>query len=265
MTKCCFSRLSEGYIESVVIYFDKYIIPYFGVETPVNLISASMISHFGSHLVEQGLSTNYANKIICNLSKLFKWAAKNNWLPSIPYISRLPVQKIEHGYELYDNEIDALLTAAKDSPEHVQRFVVLCLYCGLRHGEALSVRWGDVDFKRGIIHLSSQKNRSDMPAPLSKAREMLEAVPLDQRSGTIVVFKDFIHGGTMREIASLKRAWGTLRDRAGLPATVRIHDLRHTFVSRVFRLLGYDALFYPGIHQAKRSFDIFTPAGGALH
>jgi len=244
-------RVSERYIEEMNRCFDKYIDPYFGKSTPITEITALQIAEFGVWAKGQGLSADSVNKYLTILSKTLKNAAINGWIETIPFIQRLPVQEVECGYELSDEEIERLLDAAQESPEHVRRFIVLCLYCGLRHSEAVAVRWSDIDWRRGMINLR-QKNKTKMPAPLGKARDILGAIPAKDRNGTVVEYRDIIHGGT-RPVLHIHRAWRTVRDRAGLPKRVRTHDLRHTFVSRVFRLLGYDARFVSR-HKSQDAF-----------
>ncbi len=244
-------RVSERYIEEMNRCFDKYIDLYFGKDTPIKTITALQIAEFGSWAKSQGLSAVSVNKYLTILSRTFKNAALNGWIETIPFIQRLPVQEKEVGYELSDEEIERLLHAAQVSPGHVYRFIILCLYCGLRHSEAVAVRWSDIDWRKGIINLR-QKNKSKMPAPLGRARDILEKVPAKDRTGTVVKYDDIIHGGT-RSIQHIHRAWRTVRSRAGLPKNVRTHDLRHTFVSRVFRVLGYDARFLSR-HKSQDAF-----------
>lgn len=249
----CLDRLAPTYSSMIALYYDKYIEPMFGSETILKMIGAAEISKFGNRLVSEGLGAGTANKILSVLSKIFKWSAQNGWIEAVPYIARMPMQRRDYGYELSDREIEALLEAAQQSPAHVLRWVALCLFCGLRHREATSARWEDIDFDKGLIYLSSQKNRSAMPAPLGRARAYLEEVPPAQRRGPVVAYEDTLSNGRVRSVTSVYRAWRTLRRRAGLPDFVRPHDLRHTFVSRVFRLLGYDAR-YLSRHTSNEAF-----------
>lgn len=250
------ARLSERYLYEIARYWDDYMAPFFG-DVDLCQINAHRIAEYGTWLVER-VSPQTANKALSTLSRTLRYAARAGWIDTIPYISRIPERKRQCGYELSDEEIAALWEAADESAEHVRRFLALCLYCGLRHSEAAEARWDDIDWRLGIIHVIG-KNGWDMPAPIGKAREMLEAVPPSKRIGSIVLYEDIIRRGETRPIESMRRAWRTLKRRAGLPDAVRIHDLRHTFVSRMFRLLGYDARFLSR-HRSQEAFTRYLHA-----
>ena len=55
------------------------------------------------------------------------------------------------------DEARQFLAASKSDPLHAA-FVLLVLY-GLRRGEVLGLRWADVDFDAGIIHIRQQVQR----------------------------------------------------------------------------------------------------------
>ena len=47
-----------------------------------------------------------------------------------------------------------LLDAARKSGERLHTLYVVALHCGLREGEMLGLKWDDVDFGRGVLHVS---------------------------------------------------------------------------------------------------------------
>ena len=241
----CIGRLNKNYLRMVAQYIDKYLFPYFKEETTLSDLNSHWITEFGTWLGGRELAPQTANKIISCLSAILKYAARSGWIQSVPYIRRLVERRAEHGYELSDQEIAALWAVAVDSHEYQKRFIGFCLFCGMRHGEALRIRWEDIDWQREIIHVV-QKNQSDMPAPLGRMREILEPVMENDRHGWVIT-------RCGKPMVSMKRMWVRLKRRAGLPDRVRIHDLRHTFVSRMFRLLGYDARFLSR-HKSQDAF-----------
>ncbi|MBN2326859.1 MAG: site-specific integrase [Candidatus Omnitrophica bacterium] len=271
----CFNQLSPIYLTDIARYGDSMILPFFGADAPLQSLTSIKIGKFGAWLKDRGLSSKSANKVICTLSKTLKFAAQEGWIDMMPYIQRLSekAEQKNHGYELSDEEIETLLAAAEESADHVYKFVVLCLFCGLRHREALAAEWEDIDWRNDVIYLDVQKNGTSMPAPFKAARPYLEKFPAEERHGPIVLYHDIITG-EKRRMKSAKRAWRSLRKRAKLPEHVRVHDLKHSFDSKMARLLGFDAMtatrhkskqaFMTYVHAADREL-IFARADEAFH
>lgn len=135
-------------------------------------------------------------------------------------------------------EEDALLNTCKSSrPSHYAFFLYL-LRTGTRLGEALGLRWSDVDwegsfvwvrraYRRGVF--GPPKNGKPRRIKMSKQlREtLLERLKEVEDTGEVV----FGEKGKPWEQNEVRRVfWKTLKD-AGLRHT-RIHDLRHTWVTR---------------------------------
>jgi len=114
-------------------------------------------------------------------------------------------------------------------------------YTGLRRGELIALRWGDVDFvghkltvRRAIsagVEASSTKSRRACEVPLPDQA----AVALDRLSKRTdfvgpdeYVFANRL--GRRLDPTALRRRFERSRDAAGLPP-LRFHDLRHTYGS----------------------------------
>lgn len=130
----------------------------------------------------------------------------------------------------------------------------VALACGLRMGEILGLRWGNIDFDRaqmkvsqslqrqrglGLVLTDTKTDRSRrtirLPAPLIAAlrahrihqlEERLAAGPRWKDSG--LVFTSNL--GTGLEPRNLHRAFKAMLAKAGLP-DIRFHDLRHSAAS----------------------------------
>lgn len=120
------------------------------------------------------------------------------------------------------------------------RMLFLVLYCtGLRIGEALRVRVGDVDLRRDALFIADSKGRSRWtPFHRSLKTELLRYIrDRDAFVGHIAQPQDMLFVGVGRRKLSHSTASGTLcklfRD-AGLKPRQgrvgpRVHDIRHTF------------------------------------
>jgi integrase len=136
------------------------------------------------------------------------------------------------------DEASRFLEIAQTSPYHVI-FALLMLY-GMRRGEVLGLRWQDIDFPAGEIHIRQQvqqvkgvlyqaplktkAGKRDLPL-LPAARRLLIAQQARQDVSASLVFTSDdggpVHPQTIsRCFIRLSRAYG-LR-------IIRLHDLRHT-------------------------------------
>ncbi|MDR7400443.1 MAG: site-specific integrase [Armatimonadota bacterium] len=122
----------------------------------------------------------------------------------------------------------------------------LALFCGLRRGEALGLRWSDVDLNAGVARITRQLQEIGgeitFPEPKSAASKRLVYLPGPvvealqrrlteaQQEGTYspdgLVFTD-TQGGPVRPSNLLRRHFYPLVEKAEVPR-IRFHDLRHT-------------------------------------
>ncbi len=118
------------------------------------------------------------------------------------------------------------------------RALVLLLYCtGLRFGEALSLRVGDVNMKEGLIFVREFKGRARwVPFRPSLGRELERYLKIRRGVGRMAA-DDRFYLGEKRHDLPVGTAWNTLRNlyrQAGLKPErgrkgPRPYDLRHTF------------------------------------
>jgi integrase len=121
-------------------------------------------------------------------------------------------------------------------PDRYRAGILLSAFTGLQVAEACGLRVADVDFMRGIIHpavqypaepLKTEVSRTAVPIAASMAAE-LSAHVAQWRAETLLTNAE--HGGQLGRWV-LERVVRAARDRAGLPAGFRYHDLRHYFAS----------------------------------
>jgi integrase len=129
---------------------------------------------------------------------------------------------------LSDEERQCLLDACKVSRSaYLYTIVVLALSTGARRGELLSLHWGDVDLKRGLLTFRETKNGDTRAVPLTGyALDVLSTHAKIRRLNTTLVFPN----DTGTQPASIREAWEYAVRRAGI-ANFRFHDLRHSAAS----------------------------------
>jgi integrase len=109
-------------------------------------------------------------------------------------------------------------------PFSVAAIRFLCL-SGCRKGEALTLKWEQVDFDRGVLCLADSKvGARDVPIGLP-ALNLLQALPRVEDNPHV-----FPGRASGKPIVGLQKVWERVRAVAGF-SDLRLHDLRHGFAS----------------------------------
>ena len=119
---------------------------------------------------------------------------------------------------------------------------VLALATGMREGELFALNWRDVDFETAKVTVrgtlvevggkllvnepKTLRSRRPIDLPTSTLKALL-AHRQRSKYATGWVFRD-TDGGPLRKSNFLRRDFKPLLAKAGLPATLHFHDLRHT-------------------------------------
>lgn len=149
------------------------------------------------------------------------------WITINPMLD-VPKPKIrnERVRWLTDDERKAILKACASPSRHpyLYPFVLLAVSTAMRRGEIEGLRWGWIDFQRGIISVPDTKNGDPRAVFLTgRAYQTLLEMSKVRRIDTDLVFarKDG------RKHILLDKQWQKARKEAGIP-DFRLHDLRHT-------------------------------------
>jgi integrase len=140
--------------------------------------------------------------------------------PTAPKVSNLKTEF------LTEDQLRALLkTIDEDSHPHAGPMMKMALFTGMRRGELFKLRWDDVDFERGFIHIREPKGGTDQIIPMNdEAQAVLDSLP----RGTEYVFP----GRKGKGLVDIHNALKAIAVKAGLPADFRpLHGLRHHFAS----------------------------------
>ena len=117
------------------------------------------------------------------------------------------------------------LTAAEAENPLAVAAVRLLILTGCRKTEILSLRWSSVDFDHGCLRLPDSKTGERIVMLGAPALDVLASLP---RIGESPYVLPATRGG--RHFVGLPKTWARIRKQASL-ADVRLHDLRHSFVS----------------------------------
>jgi integrase len=114
---------------------------------------------------------------------------------------------------------------------HTRAIVTVALHSGMRLGEILSLRWGDLDFQSNFILVRDSKNGQARHVPMDATTGALLAA-YERRPGSDFIFPSKTGG----RLTDIKVGFRNARARAGI-TDLRFHDLRHSFASH-FMMAG---------------------------
>ena len=247
--------------EKAAVYLLDRLVRLVGADTPIHAVDAPSIATLRERLLSGGAMAATVNRYLAALRAILRMAHLD-WgvLQQVPRV-RLFTLRNERTRWLSEDEERALLDASGRVP-HLHDLVVFLLDTGTRLGEALDLEWPQVKLDAttgGTVSIMHTKNGRPRDIPLSRrADALLRRLHATRPTVTDRVFVRRTTGcvwrGTRPRVTPFSNphaAWKTAARRAGL-CDVRLHDLRHTFASRlvqrevplhaVSRLLGHQSL-----------------------
>lgn len=239
----------------------RHIVPTFGKVRLADLRTRD-VQKLINQKMESGLSVRTVKYIYTTLNQGFKQAIRERIVTFNPMEAvELPKLRRKEMEILTPQEMASFLEAAKES-KHYAAFV-LELATGLRRGELLALRWGNIDFKKGTLavkeqlvraddglifksYLKTQKSRRTINLPESvlavlkahKKQQSIHQAKLKLKLGNDA-FKEYYQDNDLLFCAedgkpidpdSFGRHFKALLKKAGVKQ-IRFHDLRHSFAT----------------------------------
>jgi integrase len=127
---------------------------------------------------------------------------------------------------LQNNEWERLIEASRRSRNSLLLpLAKLALATGMRRGELLNARWGDINWLASTLHIPHTKTGEPRTIPLSEqAKRVLATLAIDWSEDAKIV---------PLSAEAAKLGWARLTRRAKIN-NLTFHDLRHEAVSRFF-------------------------------
>lgn len=159
---------------------------------------------------------------------IVNFGVKKNLCDGLQFHVQKPEVHNEKTEDLTPDQLTRLLDAIeKDDHPHAGAMMLMALYTGMRRGEMFKLKWSDIDFDRGFIHIVDPKGGPDQKIPLNDAAsELLENLPKHETS-------EFVFPGRGgRQRTEIAKDLKEIKDNAGLPENFRpLHGLRHAYAS----------------------------------
>ena len=212
----------------------KYVRPYFGAHTKVENVEYRDIDALHRKVTKEG-GPYIANRMHSVVRRLFNLAVRWQMRTHNPALGVERNPEYNRRRYLSPEELTRLTAALAAHPDkQAANILRVLLLTGCRRGEALSMRWADVDLTDGLWSKppSSTKQNKPHQVPLSApVRQLLSEIQAAQlaenpKPGEFVFPS---HGETGHRI-DLKYQWADLCEAAGIRG-LRIHDLRHSYAS----------------------------------
>jgi len=247
-------------------HIEKHLKPYFG-RTLVSKIKLDSVEGFIKRCLDSGISVPTTRKILTTLQDMMTYACRKKWIYSNPVKE---AEKPENQHE-HDEAKEKLKTL---SPQMIRELIdstgwypkkdrktgetvwhempigdklkfktlmMMATSTGMREGEILGLKWGDIDFSVKQISVNRTFNHGRFYPPKSKdSKRKIDMVPqlIPQlkewklacpKTELDLVFPN-ANGNPFDANNFLNRVFKPALKKAKLPQ-VRFHDLRHTYAS----------------------------------
>lgn len=209
-----------------------------------------------------------ANGYLSVLKLIFKYAAINEYVINNPcsLVSVPKGLKKEHRRSVTKNEMDIINKSINEPGGLIAYFI---LYTGLRRGEAMALKWSDIDFKNQTISISKSVswhgNEPHIKEPKTEKGKR-KVVLLDCLSKVILPLKkgknDLVfpdENGELYRNSKLTRLWDRWKKATGL-FDVTPHMIRHGYSTILFEagLQAKDMQDLMGHAQFSTTMDVYT-------
>jgi len=215
----------------------KHLKGFFGEKSRAVDIRKDRITAYVRAKQEEGYSNGYIRRHLAVLKRAFNLAVEAERLSRVPPFPTVQVDNVRTEF-LTMEDVDAVCGHLNEHLAPVVRFASLT---GWRKSEILNLRWRQVDFDAGTVHLDpgTTKNREGRTFPfaslppleelLRRQRERTDDV--ERAQGRVVTHVFHRDGDRIR---AMRKAWNKAAKRAGLEGAW-FHDLRRTAVRNLER------------------------------
>jgi integrase len=232
----------------------NHLIPEFGDKLPLRSLSPDHVQRLLNKMVSSGRAPMTVRHVLAVLKRALRQAERSRLIYYNP-ASQVTPPKIPRskGQAFTEEQIYIFLTYCRRNDARYPLYL-LCLSTGLRIGEALALRWSDIDFNNRLLRVrsslqptgESSRERVEPKTPYSYRTVPLPAALISvlleheasqrlQRGAAGDEWRNLDYIFTTRTGGPLGhnnvgKAFRRSITRCGLPH-LRIHDMRHTYAS----------------------------------
>lgn len=256
------TRLKPGTVAQYRHILDHRVLPRFGNKR-ISAITGQEIEGWIADMIDEGLAPNSIHNAFTQLNKTLRYALRHRMIAYSPADGvELPRNERSEGFEPVFLSIPQLNALLVELGEHkpFDTLVMFAALTGLRASEIAGLRVRDVNLAVGEIEVRQTYKRIDGQWTFGtpKSKRSVREVPILDRGLALALKKLLVahpnsgnrdalfwpgrhprtHGlDYMRPVNTgsfLRHVLRPAAVRAKLPATIRFHDLRHTYASVMF-------------------------------
>lgn len=228
----------------------------------VSDITIADLQKYYNQKIADGYNSRTIKHIQILVNEAMDQAVRMGYIASNPnQYTKLPRMKKFEAKILTEAEVGKLIQEGEE--EWVYPIVVTCVTCGLRKGEILGLRWGDVDFEKGQINVrvslcriyseaDEEGKRASMYKLMEpKTKSSIRSIPMMEETyralylqrkrqdeekkiwGKAYMDNDLVFAkadGSYINPRHLSEKYTSFLKKYGV-TVVRFHDLRHTYAS----------------------------------
>ena len=213
-------------------------------------VTEAVVAQYVGKREEEGAAAVSINREVFLLSKALRVDRKTAW----PELGQSRQTKQPVGKALTEAEAERLLAAAaRNRSRYALPFIATALYTGFRAGEIRTLRWRQIDFIDGWVRSELSKTvagqfrevpllpelKQILAAHRAWIQEKLRRPPEPEH----YVFPFSSRGMPVdpeRPCTNIASSWWAVRDAAGV--SCRLHDLRHTYATRLLEAGASEAV-----------------------
>jgi integrase len=258
MSKYANGAVRPSTIDQYQSLYKNHIIPYLG-SIKLSQIGVEDIQGFKSTLQQKNLGEQMVKHNLRLVRQMLKHAV--DW----EHLRKNPAEKVKFP-KLHnrDKEMESHVLSPQDVgvfldhvPEKWYAFFLVAITGGLRIGELIAMKWDNLDWTRGqyFVRESWVRPKKDRAASIGSPKSESSRAPVDLIPTCLESLKEHrtrqageklkagqkyqdqglifatAVGGLLHDINVVQRVFKPALEDAGLPTTMRFHDLRHTCAS----------------------------------
>ena len=245
------NNLSDSTIKSYGNAFYRFIRDN-NFSNPATLDKKQIVKYLGG-LMEKGLSATTGHTLVNALNYYYRHVENNRNIEL-----KLPRPKNEKKLRvIFTSEECAAIFTAIDNPKH--KLALMIAYgAGLRVGEVVTLKWGDILLAEQKIHVKNGKGKKDRMVMLPYS-----VLVMLENYRTLYPGNDYVFGGQFAGAhyskGSVQKVMAAALEKSGLSKKGSVHNLRHSFATHLIET-GTDIRYIQELlgHSSIKTTMIYT-------
>jgi integrase len=226
--------LRPASVRAYTIMVEKYLTAW--RELPLASITPSMVEERHRSIVSELTAEGKAGMVTANMTMRILRILYNFQAEQVPELPPNPVRLRRQWYEekrreriVTVDDLPRFYQAVNSLPNPIARdFILLLLFTGLRVGETSALRWEEVDWRNGIIHIPAERTKSKRKLDLPMSDFVRDLLVARRAVGNTAGWV-FTAPSKSKHIKDGQHPFRLIANVSGIK--VSAHDLRRTFIT----------------------------------